>query len=196
MRAGPAAVTLNEDELRQRKKFQGLVARSLDLNPKDIQMSSQIFGELGSESLDLLDLTFSIEMEFRIRMPRTDLLLRAAEFFGDEQVMKDGVITDLGLEIIGRCMPEIDRVDLRPGLTVTGFRNLIRVDSLYRLVCRLIDLKRELVCPVCSGHLADSATNPELICSQCGHTVPFPSGENLLMVDLQDLAKELGVSPR
>ena len=159
-------------------------------------MSSQIFGDLGSESLDLLDLTFSLEMEFRIRMPRTDLLLRAAEFFGDEQVMKDGVITDLGLEIIRRMMPEIDRKALQPGLTVTGFRNLIRVDSLYRLLCRLIDLKRKVVCPSCSARMVDSPDAPELTCSLCGQSAPLPSGENLLAADLESLSKQLNVTPR
>jgi acyl carrier protein len=189
-----AGVKPDKDELERRERFLLLVARSLDRNRKDIRMSSEIFGDLGSESLDLLDLTFSLEMEFRIRMPRTDLLLRAAEFFGEQAVMKDGVITDLGLEIIARSMPELDRNVLRPGLTVGEFRSLIRVDSLYRLVCRLIDLKKTAVCASCGEAMVDSPNEPELICSRCGEAAPLPSGENLLAADLARLATELGAA--
>jgi acyl carrier protein len=196
MKTGTTSGPASQDDVELRAKFLGVVARSLDRNPKDVKMSSRIFGGLGAESLDLLDLTFSLEMEFRVRMPRTDLLLRSAEYLGYENVMKEGVITDLGLEIIRRSMPEVDPRELRPGLTVTGFRDLIRVDSIYRLLCRLIDLKRQTVCPSCSGGMQDAPDAPELVCPSCGRTLPLPSGEDLLVADLEILSKELNVSPR
>jgi acyl carrier protein len=189
-------LTKQSQEATERKIFLGIVARALDRKREEVRMSSRLFSELGSESLDLLDLAFSLEMEFRISMPRTDLLVRAYEFFGEEAVIQDGVITELGLRLIGKLMPEVDRADLGPSLTVIGFRDLIRVDSLYRVVRRLLDAKRATACLHCGGKMVDAADEPELVCTVCGKTAPLPSGEALLASDLEEAVKEFGISPQ
>jgi len=174
------------------EKFLTIVARALDVGRKDVHMSSTLFGELGAESLDLLDLAFTLEMEFRIRLPRTDLLFRAGEYFGEKTVMNAGVITPTGLEIIRRSMPEVDPAVLVPGLTAMEFRDFVQVESLYRVVRRLLDAKENCVCEVCSAKMIGSTTEPELVCPECGETQPLPSGEKLLVEDLEKIARDLG----
>ncbi len=187
-------VAKNGTPKERREKFLDIVARSLDVDRKQVRMSSKLFAELGSESLDLLDLAFNLEMEFRVRIPRTDILLRAADFFGPGAVIQGGVITELGAEILRRCMPEIESSALYAGLTVNQFRDLIRVDSFYRLVERLMELEAKIACQSCGAKMISSPDDPELTCPQCGNTEPLPSGETLLEKDLEKIAQDLGIS--
>jgi acyl carrier protein len=154
-----------------------IVGHSLDRDPASIQMKSTLWGELGAESLDMLDIAFSPESEFGIRLPHSDLLGRAKDF---------------GLELIRRSMPELDRSQIRAGLTPMEFRSMIPVESLVRVVTRLLELKSKHVCPVCSGRFADSTAAPELQCIQCGMTQPYISGEQVFIDDMAEIGRAIG----
>jgi acyl carrier protein len=171
-----------------------IVGHSLDRDPANIQMQSTLWGELGAESLDMLDIAFSLESEFGIRLPHSDLLGRAKDYFGDESIVKGGILTDFGLELIWRSMPELDRKQIRTGLTPTEFRRMIPVESLARVVTRLIELKSKQVCPVCSGKFADSSAAPELQCIECGMTQPYISGEQVFIDDMAEIGRAIGFS--
>jgi acyl carrier protein len=169
-----------------------IVGHSLDRDPASIQMKSTLWGELGAESLDMLDIAFSLESEFGIRLPHSDLLGRAKDYFGDENIVKGGILTDFGLELIRRSMPELDRSQIRAGLTPMEFRSMIPVESLVRVVTRLLELKSKHVCPVCSGRFADSTAAPELQCIQCGMTQPYISGEQVFIDDMAEIGRAIG----
>jgi tRNA(Ile2) C34 agmatinyltransferase TiaS len=63
-------------------------------------------------------------------------------------------------------------------------------------VHRLLDYKEHQLCPACSGRMADSTSNPELQCIQCGLTQPYASGDQVLMDDLEAVAREIGLPER
>src|SRR5262245_51719446 len=92
------------------------IAKSLDIDVDDVQLLSSLQADLGAESLDMLDIAFLLEREFRIEFPRMDLLQRASTHFGDELMMQDGVVTDFGLELIRKGMPEVDPSMIRSGM--------------------------------------------------------------------------------
>src|SRR5262245_28174314 len=117
------------DQAQLSKTVLEIVAHSLDRDPATIQMQSTLWCELGAESLDMLDIAFSLESEFGIRLPHSDLLGRAKDYFGDENIVKGGILTDFGLELIRRSMPEVDPAQIRVGLTPIEFRRMIPVES-------------------------------------------------------------------
>jgi acyl carrier protein len=182
------------DQTELSKTVLEIVGHSLDRDPASIKMQSTLWGELGAESLDMLDIAFSLESEFGIRLPHSDLLGRAKDYFGDEKIIKGGILTDFGLELIRRSMPELDRAQLRAGLTPMEFRRMIPVESLARVVTRLLELKSRQVCPVCSGKLADSPAAPELQCIECGMTQPYTSGEQVFIDDMVETGRAIGFS--
>jgi acyl carrier protein len=165
-----------------------LTAENLELDLDDVRMDSSFF-DLGAESLDLLDVAFALESEYRISFPRTDILERATEHFGEEALVKDGLVTDLGLQLLRVGMPELDPALIKPGLRDEDVAKSITVASFARITQRLINAKAAFprVCPDCDGTLVESEAMPEFECESCGKIVPVPSGDEVLMQDLVDL---------
>jgi acyl carrier protein len=162
------------------------VAKALDLRPSQVSLSDSLRDDLDAESLDYLDIVFQLEREFKVQFPRNDLLQRAGEHFGEEALVKDGVVTDLGLEVLRRGMTEIEPDLLRPGLRASELTGLFTVRTFARVLDRLLAAKEQMPreCPDCGGALADSPTLPELVCEGCSKTVPLPSGDAILLEDL------------
>src|SRR5690242_20488693 len=106
------ANSISRDVIEQ--KVREAVATALDIDIDTIQLSSALQEELGAESLDLLDIAFMLERDFTIEFPRLDLLRRASDYFGDDTLVKDGRVTDFGLELLRKGMPEIDPNRLYP----------------------------------------------------------------------------------
>src|SRR5579884_2116378 len=77
-----------------------IVARALQRAPEDVHLSSSFWADLGAESLDMLDIAFSLERTFGIRVPHTDLVSRAIDRFGEDSILENGVLTSFALELI------------------------------------------------------------------------------------------------
>jgi len=172
------------------------VARSLDLDIDQVQLTSSFFG-LGAESLDLLDMAFMLEKKFKIQFPRTDILERATNYFGEEALVRNGNVTEFGLKLLKKGMPELDPQVLKPGLQAMDVVKMITVQSFARITWRLLQAKAEfpLVCPKCNGQLQESELMPEFTCSSCGEIVPLPSGDEILLQDLIQLPSKIAESP-
>lgn len=174
-------------------KVREAVAKSLDVELEDVRMDSTFEGDLGAESLDLLDMAFMLEREFKIQFPRTNILERATEYFGEEALLTDGgVITDFGLELLAKGMPELDADRLRPGLTAAEVMSMITVASFARIVTRLLEVKQQASreCPECKATMQESDIMPEFVCPECKAVKPLPSGDDVLLQDLVDLSKK------
>jgi acyl carrier protein len=185
--ARPAWAASDEVALRVR----ALTAVNLELDVEEVQMESSFF-ELGAESLDLLDVAFALESEYRISFPRTDILARATIHFGEDALVKEGLVTDLGLQLLREGMPELDPDLIKPGLRDTDVAQKITVGSFARITQRLIDAKAAFPrsCPECSSTLLESQALPEFECASCGTIVPVPSGDEILMQDLIELHEQ------
>jgi acyl carrier protein len=173
-----------------------VIAEKLELELDDVQMESTFFG-LGAESLDLLDVAFALESEYRISFPRTDILERATEHFGEDALVKEGLVTDLGLVLLREGMPELDPALIKPGLRDVDVAENISVGSFARITQRLIDAKAAFPreCPDCSAALVESELMPEFECPGCGKIVSLPNGDQILMQDLVDLHAQAGAAP-
>ncbi|MFY9823750.1 MAG: acyl carrier protein [Thermoanaerobaculia bacterium] len=162
------------------------VAKALDLRPAQVSLSDSLRDDLDAESLDYLDIVFQLEREFKVQFPRNDLLQRASEHFGEEALVKDDVVTDLGLEVLRRGMNEIGPEHLRPGLRASEITGLFTVRTFVRVLDRLLAAKEQMsrVCADCGGVLVDSPSLPELVCAGCNRAVPLPAGDAVLLQDL------------
>jgi acyl carrier protein len=168
-----------------------IIAKAMDRPVSDVKPASSLESDLGAQSLDYLDIAFSLEREFRIQFPRADFLQRASDHFGEENLVKDGVITPFGLKLLAKGMPEIDPAQLTPGLRVNEIRPMFVVATFIRVVRQLLDAKASMdrTCPQCKAEMNDSPSLPELVCPACGHSVPLPSGDDVLfqhLLSIQD----------
>jgi acyl carrier protein len=165
------------------------VAKALDLKPEKVTLSSSLQDDLGAESLDYLDIAFQLERNFNVQFPRADLLQRASDHFGEDALVKDGVVTDLGLSLLRKGMPEVDPGRFRPGLRAIEVASMFTVWTFVRVLDRLLAAKEQMPrqCPKCGSELAESPNLPEFVCSGCGEVVPLPSGDAILFQDLLEL---------
>jgi hypothetical protein len=131
-------------------------------------------------------MAFMLENEYQIQFPRTDILERSNEYFGEETLVVKGKVTDLGLALLRTGMPEIDPDRITPGLTDLDVAKMISVGSFVRITARLLEAKAEFsrVCAKCGGELIESDAMPEFECAGCGDIVPVPSGDDILLADL------------
>jgi acyl carrier protein len=111
----------------------------MDRPVSDVTPESSLEEDLGAQSLDFLDIAFSLEREFRIQFPRTDFLQRASDHFGEENLLKDGVVTPFGLQLLALGMPEIDSAKLKSGLRVAELQKMFTVATFIRVVRQLLE---------------------------------------------------------
>jgi acyl carrier protein len=173
------------------QRVREVVADSLEKDVAEVKLDSSFF-ELGAESLDLLDMAFALEKEYQIQFPRTDILERASARFGEENLVAGGVVTDLGLKLLVKGMPELDPERIKPGLKAIEVAKMITVGSFVRITLRLLEAKAEFprACPKCGGVLQESDTMPEFECPDCHTVVPLPSGDDVLLQDVVSLWEE------
>ncbi len=185
----PAGAAAADDDLDAR--VLALVAAALERRPEEIDPGASLHA-LGAESLDFLDVAFRLEREFRIRMPRLNVLQRAEDHFGPGALVQDGALTPFGLTVLRGTMPEVDPALLRPGLRASELGALISVRTFARIVRRMLAAKREALraCAACGAEaLRESPVTPEASCAACGQVQVFPAGDDVLLQDLFALAR-------
>ena len=180
------------------EKVLEIIAKALDAEPGKVTPSTALEGDLGAESLDYLDIAFMLEREFNIQFPRTDFMERAAEHFGEENLVKNGVLTSLGLQLLAKGMPELDQAQLKPGLKVNEVRRMFVAGTFIRVTKRLIESRQSLdhTCAKCGAEMEESSNSLELVCAACGEVKPFPSGDDILFQDLLALEKDGAAPPQ
>lgn len=114
------------------------VGRVVDLDPQDIRVEHRIIEELGADSLDLLDLIFQLEQQFKIRIKTRDIEQRAQAELGDVPLTVNGQYTPEALVRLREAFPEVPAEELPDGLRAVDLPYRFRVATFVRLVKRLL----------------------------------------------------------
>ncbi|MGW2522780.1 acyl carrier protein [Streptomyces sp. NPDC001617] len=114
---------------------QDAVADALGIDAAEVQPDATLLGDLGAESIDLLDILFRIERVSKIKITVNDIgdLLQGGipdEEFGDE----NEVVNDTGLTHLEKVLPQFDRSLLTEPLTADGVLGLFTVQNLLDLL--------------------------------------------------------------
>src|ERR1700758_4506329 len=87
-----------------------VLAKALGVDEDDVIPSATLQGDLGAESIDLLDIVFRLEREFGIKIPRGELFPDSI-LEGQADLVQDGRVTDRGLVELRSRMPYADLAD-------------------------------------------------------------------------------------
>jgi acyl carrier protein len=114
---------------------QEAVADALGLDETDVAPSATLLGDLGAESIDLLDILFRIERKSGVKVQAADIAARiqggiADEEFGDE----NEIVSAAGLAQLKKVMPQIDIDELAGRLPADQVMNLFTVENLADMV--------------------------------------------------------------
>ena len=118
------------------------VAEVLDLSPDTVDETLRLVGDLGADSLDLLDLTFHLERRFKVKISPRDMEKRGREKLGSQPWEIDGVLTPEAIAELKNIMPEVPPEELQEGLLMDHIPRLFRVSTMVNLVSRLLEEKQ------------------------------------------------------
>ena len=74
------------------EKVSTALIEALNVDEQDVKPSATLQGDLGAESIDFLDITFRLEREFAIKIPRGELFPEGI-FQGDPEFVANGTVT-------------------------------------------------------------------------------------------------------
>ena len=121
--------------------IQRCFCNALELDPDEVTYHSKILDDLGAESLDLLDVVFRLEKEFRIQIPRGGLETQAKDV-GGEPGEVDGRITEAGAAKLREIMPEVPPSEIKAGMKSVELPKVFRVGTFYNLIVALVTAKQ------------------------------------------------------
>jgi len=110
------------------------IADSLAVNEQEINPASRLIDDLGADSLDFLDIIFSLEKQFstKLRDPDLDLLIRAD--FSQEKATEAGALSRETFDRLSEWLPELRSVQQPAQLAIRNLYSYITVDTLVRLI--------------------------------------------------------------
>jgi len=159
-------------------KFADVVTASLRIERERVTMDAHLVDDLNAESLDLIEITMETEVAFDVWLPEKSILDTAAEVFGPDVLVQEGVLTEAGKEMLRRRMPP-ESAHLFEGEVTTKTLNacFLTVRSWVALIERLLQYT-PVICDACEGPLA-AETGFRMRCTQCHKQVSLRSGEDL-----------------
>jgi acyl carrier protein len=131
-------------------RLTNILVAALGVGNDDITPSATLQGDLGAESIDLLDIVFRLEREFGIEIPRGELFPDAI-LDGDSEFARDGEVTDASMAELRSRLPSADLDGLDDHRRLASVADPFTVGLLARYVarklaaaaCTTADLPRE-----------------------------------------------------
>src|SRR5665647_207139 len=111
-------------------KIRDALVASCGLSAKDIQADKTLIGDLNIDSIDLIDLLYSIEKDFNVTIKISEFENLAQVELGKIPFAENNIVTPQGLEALKKLMPEVPPEKIAQGLTVHKVPYLFTVQSL------------------------------------------------------------------
>jgi acyl carrier protein len=119
------------------EEIYGKVARvlveALNVDEDDLTPTATLQGDLGAESIDFLDIIFRLEREFGIKVPRGELFPESV-FQGDPDFVRDGRVTDQGMDELRSRLPYADLAAFDKDRRLSAVSDLFTVSLVARYV--------------------------------------------------------------
>jgi acyl carrier protein len=113
------------------------VAESVGVDENEVEPTATLLGDLGAESIDLLDALFRIERLSGIKIQATDIAdLVQGDLTDEEFEGSDGLVTTAGLDQLQKVLPSIDRAELEGKLAADDVMTLFTVQDLASMVAQ------------------------------------------------------------
>lgn len=112
------------------------IAESLAVPREDILLDSRMVDDLGADSLDLVDIIFSLERKFGINVRETEFNFLTRLDFSSPEVMRDGYLTREVVDRLATWLRGIRETEERDKITPRSLFSMITVESICAVVER------------------------------------------------------------
>ncbi len=118
-------------------KVQEAISDSCGIEKEEIKGHSSLFNDLNIDSIDMVDILYTLESEYDIELKVSDINKEAIQELGDEPFEIDNIITEKGLQALKRKIPDIPKEGLQYGISV---HEVIRMISV-KMLCNMVEIK-------------------------------------------------------
>lgn len=116
--------------------MRALVADSLALAKDEVTCRSRLVDDLGADSLDFIDMIFSVEKAFGIKVRDSEMDFLSRLDFSSPEVMRDGHLTSATVERLQEWLPLLRELPDPAKVTPRQLFSLLTVETLCILVER------------------------------------------------------------
>lgn len=85
-------------------KVRDTLVDALGVDDDEVTPEATLIGDLGAESIDFLDISFRLEKNFSIKIPRGELFPENLSL-ADQSLVKDGMVTTGGIAELRKRLP-------------------------------------------------------------------------------------------
>ncbi|MAX24787.1 MAG: acyl carrier protein [Phycisphaeraceae bacterium] len=113
-------------------KVQEVLVDALAVDDEEVTSEATLTGDLGAESIDFLDIVFRLEKAFGIKIDQGEIF--PSNVLENEEYVKDGKVTDAGMEELKKRMPHADLSEFDASRDVEEFSNIFTVDTIVKFI--------------------------------------------------------------
>lgn len=117
------------------------LAECIGADPAAVRPDATIIGDLGADSLDLLDLVFSLERKFKIKIKQGDIERMAREGIPPEEFERSGTLLPRGVERLRTILAEVPPERLQEGMALANIPYLFTVETFVKIIERAVAAK-------------------------------------------------------
>lgn len=125
---------MNREEIIQGVKE--CLAECIRVEVSEVKLEQTIIEDLGADSLDLLDLVFSLERRFKVKIKQGDIERKAREGIPAEEFEKNNQLLEKGAARMREILAEVPAERIQPGLSLSQIPYLFTVETFVRIIER------------------------------------------------------------
>ena len=111
------------------------VVAALGVDEDEVTPNATLLGDLGAESIDLLDILFRLERKLGIKIQASDLGAYVQGGIPDEEFGNEaGIVSPVGLAHLKKVMPQLNTDELAGKLEAGKVMSLFTVQNLVSMV--------------------------------------------------------------
>ena len=115
------------------KEVQEVMIDALGVDEDEVTQQVTLMGDLGAESIDLLDIVFRLEKAFEIKITREELF-PAEGLMSNPEYVNNGKLTEKGLAELKSAMPHSDFELFEDDPDINKLGDLFTVNSVVNFV--------------------------------------------------------------
>ncbi len=110
------------------EKIQEILVDALAVDEDEVTPQATLIGDLGAESIDILDISFKLEQEFGFKIAQGELFPEGVT--QDPEYVQNGKVTDKGLATLKERVPHFNFTQLEADPSVENVSKIFTVDAL------------------------------------------------------------------
>lgn len=115
-------------------KVRDIVVEALSVDEDEVKPSATLFGDLGAESIDLLDIGFQLEQAFGFKIQQGEMFPEGVA--SDPQFVQGGKLTPTGIATLREKAPHLDLAALEADPKIERVRDIFTVNAMVAFVQR------------------------------------------------------------